>query len=177
MTVEEVKKEYKEQEGNAEVKGFMRRRMRELANKRMMAQVPLADLVVMNPSHYAVALKYDEAKMKAPRVVAKGADLIAMKIRDLAREHKVPVLQAPPLARALYAHAELDQEIPARLFGAVAQVLAWVYQLRDAMASGRFVVGDAPVPEVPADLDPANKAASKPDNKSDNEPDGAKADA
>jgi flagellar biosynthetic protein FlhB len=169
MTVEEVKKEYKEQEGNAEVKGFMRRRMRELANKRMMAQVPLADLVVMNPSHYAVALKYDEARMKAPRVVAKGADLIAMKIRDIARENKVPVLQAPPLARALYAHAELDQEIPARLFGAVAQVLAWVYQLRDAMANGRFVVGDAPVPEVPADLDPANKAAIKPTARPDDE--------
>ena len=156
MTVEEVKREFKEQEGNAEVKGYMRRRMREMANKRMMANVPLADLVVMNPTHYAVALKYDDSKMSAPRVVAKGVDLMALKIRDLAREHKVPVLEAPPLARALYAHAEVDQEIPARLFGAVAQVLAWVYQLRDSMSNSRIVVGDAPVPEVPADLDPHN---------------------
>ncbi|MCV5949604.1 EscU/YscU/HrcU family type III secretion system export apparatus switch protein, partial [Escherichia coli] len=89
-----------------------------------------ADLVVMNPTHYAVALKYEEAKMAAPRVVAKGADLIAMQIRDLAREHKVPVLEAPMLARALYAHAEIDREIPVALYGAVAQVLAYVYQLR-----------------------------------------------
>ena len=162
MSPEERKREYKEQEGNAEVKGYMRRRMREMANKRMMAQVPLADLVVMNPTHYAVALKYDDKSMSAPRLVAKGADLMALKIRDLAREAGVPVLQAPPLARALYAHAELDQEIPTRLFGAVAQVLAWVYQLRDAMASGRASMADAPVPEVPADLDPHNKPAAKP---------------
>jgi flagellar biosynthetic protein FlhB len=132
----------------------------------MMAAVPLADLVVMNPTHYAVALKYEDGKMAAPKVVAKGADLLAMKIRDIAREHKVPVLQAPALARALYAHAEIDQEIPARLFGAVAQVLAWVYQLRDAMAAGRTVKDEAPTPEVPADLDPHNKIkpGDKPDN-------------
>ena len=158
MSAEEMKKEFKEVEGNGEIKARVRARMRELASRRMLAAVPLADLVVMNPSHYAVALKYDEAKMGAPRVVAKGADLLAMKIRDLAREAKVPVLQAPPLARALYAHAEIDQEIPARLFSAVAQVLAWVYQLRDAMAHGRTLATAAPVPEVPADLDPLNKA-------------------
>jgi flagellar biosynthetic protein FlhB len=157
MSVEEMKKEFKEQEGNAEMKGAMRRRMREMANKRMMAAVPMADLVVMNPTHYAVALKYEDGKMAAPKVVAKGADLLAMKIRDIAREAKVPVLQAPALARALYAHAEIDQEIPARLFGAVAQVLAWVYQLRDAMAAGRAMKEEAPTPEVPADLDPNNK--------------------
>jgi flagellar biosynthetic protein FlhB len=165
MSVEEMKKEFKEQEGNAEMKGAMRRRMREMANKRMMAQVPLADLVVMNPTHYAVALKYEDGKMAAPKVLAKGADLLAMKIRDIAREAKVPVLQAPALARALYAHAEIDQEIPARLFGAVAQVLAWVYQLRDAMAAGRVVKDEAPTPEVPADLDPHNKI--KPGDKPD----------
>ena len=156
MTVEEMKQEFKEVEGNAEVKGRLKARMRELANRRMLTQVPLADLVVMNPSHYAVALKYDET-MAAPRVVAKGADLLALRIRDLAREAKVPVLQAPPLARALYAHTEVDQEIPARLFSAVAQVLAWVYQLRDAVAAGRVLASEAPVPEVPADLDPHNK--------------------
>ena len=156
MSAEEMKKEFKEVEGNGEIKARVRARMRELASRRMLAAVPLADLVVMNPSHYAVALKYDETKMGAPRVVAKGADLLAMKIRDLAREAKVPVLQAPPLARALYTHTEVDQEIPARLFSAVAQVLAWVYQLRDAMAAGRTPNTAAPTPEVPADLDPLN---------------------
>ena len=125
MNVEEMKKEHKDVEGNAEVKGRLKARMRELASRRMLAAVPLADLVVMNPTHYAVALKYDESSMAAPRVVAKGADLLALRIRDLAREAKVPVLQAPPLARALYTHTEVDQEIPARLFSAVAQVLAW----------------------------------------------------
>ena len=158
MSVEEVKKEFKDAEGNAEVKGRMKQRMREMANRRMFTAVPTADLVVMNPTHYAVALKYDESSMAAPKVVAKGADLMAMRIRDLAREHKVPVLEAPPLARALYAHTEIDQEIPARLFSAVAQVLAWVYGLRDAMARGQGAGHPArpPIPEVPADLDPHN---------------------
>jgi flagellar biosynthetic protein FlhB len=159
MSTEEMKKELKEAEGNGQVKAKIKQRMRALANRRMLAAVPGADLVVMNPSHYAVALKYDATAMAAPRVVAKGTDLVALKIRDLAREAKVPVLQAPPLARALYAHTEIDQEIPARLFSAVAQVLAWVYQLRDAMAAGRPLAAEAPMPEVPADLDPLNAAA------------------
>jgi flagellar biosynthetic protein FlhB len=154
MSVEELKREMRESEGNTEVKSKMRVRMREIVNRRMLAAVPRADLVVMNPTHYAVALKYDEAKMGAPRVVAKGADLLALRIRDIAREARVPVLQAPPLARALYAHTDVDQEIPARLFGAVAQVLAWVYQLRDAVAAGRPFAAPAPVPEVPGDMDP-----------------------
>jgi flagellar biosynthesis protein FlhB len=113
----------------------------------------------MNPSHFAVALKYDDKSAGAPRVVAKGTDLLAMRIRDLARESKVPVLQAPPLARALYAHTEVDQEIPPRLFAAVAQVLAWVYQLRDAMAAGKPHVAAAPMPDVPVDMDPFNEAS------------------
>ena len=158
MSVQEVKQEHKETEGNAEVKGRMRAKMRELASRRMLAAVPEADLVVMNPTHFAVALKYDESKMGAPRVVAKGADLLAFKIRDIAKENKVPVLQAPPLARALYAHTEVDQEIPARLFSAVAQVLAWVYQVRDAAAHGRMAAAAAPTPEVPPELDPLNPA-------------------
>jgi len=162
MSVAEAKQEHKEMEGSSELKGRMRARMRELANRRMLTAVPSADLVVMNPTHYAVALKYDEARMGAPRVVAKGADLLAMKIRDLAREARVPVLQAAPLARALYAHTEVDQEIPARLFSAAAQVLAWVYALRDAAAAGRVLATDAPMPDVPADLDPHNPAAKKP---------------
>lgn len=155
MSLQELKQEHKEVEGNAEVKGKMKAKMREMASRRMLAAVPGADLVVMNPTHYAVALKYDDT-MAAPRVVAKGADLLALKIRDLARDAKVPVLQAPPLARALYAHTEVDQEIPARLFSAVAQVLAWVYQLRDAMAAGKPATAAAPTPEIPADMDPHN---------------------
>ncbi len=160
MSVEDVKKEMKDTEGNAEVKGQRRQRMRELAGRRMLAAVPLADLVVMNPSHYAVALKYDAGSLGAPRVVAKGLDLMAFRIRDMAQEHRVPVLQAPPLARALYAHCEIDQEIPARLFSVVAQVLAWVYQLRDAMASGQAM--NTPMPDlvVPADMDPLTKTAA-----------------
>ncbi len=161
MSVQDVKQEYKEMEGSAEIKGRRRMLMRELANRRMLGNVATADLVVMNPTHYAVALRYDEARSGAPRVVAKGADLLALRIRDLARDAKVPVLQAPPLARALYAHCELDQEIPARLFAAVAQVLAWVFQLRDAVASGRAAPGAPPVPEVPADMDPINKTAPR----------------
>ena len=161
MTVQEMKQEYKEVEGNAEVKAKVKLKMREMANRRMLAAVPQADLVVMNPTHFAVALKYDEATMAAPRVVAKGADLVAFRIRDIARDAKVPVLQAPPLARALYTHCELDAEVPARLFTAVAQVLAWVYQVRDAMAAGRPALQEAPTPEVPADLDPLNAPADR----------------
>jgi flagellar biosynthetic protein FlhB len=154
MSHQEVKQEYKEMEGNAEVKGKLRQLMREAAKKRMMAAVPTADLVVMNPTHYAVALKYDDTQMGAPRVVAMGAHLLALRIRALAKESKVPVLQAPALARALYAHAELDKEIPAALFAAVAQVLAYVYQLRAAMAGKGAPPADLPELKVPVELDP-----------------------
>lgn len=157
MSREEAKQELKESEGNVEMKAKMKAKMRELAKRRMLAAVPKADLVVMNPTHYAVALKYDEATMAAPRVVAKGADLLAMRIRDLAKESKVPVLQSPMLARALYAHAELDREIPAALFAAVAQVLAYVYQLKAAMAGRGAMPEQAPDPKVPPELDPHNK--------------------
>ncbi|MBN8488149.1 MAG: flagellar biosynthesis protein FlhB [Burkholderiales bacterium] len=150
MTREEAKQEMKDAEGNLEVKARIKARMREMSRKRMLAAVPEADLVVMNPTHYAVALKYDEARMGAPRVVAKGADLLALRIRDLARDAQVPVLQAPPLARALYAHCELDQEVPAALFAAVAQVLAWVYQLRRSPE----LASAPPQVQVPQGLDP-----------------------
>lgn len=163
MSREEVKQEMKEVEGNLEVKAKMRAKMREMAKRRMLAAVPGADLVVMNPTHYAVALKYEEGKMAAPKVVAKGADLLAMKIRDLAKESKVPVLQQPVLARALYAHAKLDHEIPAALFGAVAQVLAYVYQLRAALASRHVARPDVPHPHVPPELDPHNKPGWAPE--------------
>jgi len=159
MSHQELKQEHKELEGNAEVKTKVRARMREMTKRRMMAAVPKADLVVMNPTHYAVALKYDEGSMAAPRVVAKGADLLALKIRDTAQGAKVPVLQAPVLARALYAHAELDREVPAALFAAVAQVLAYVYQLRAALQHGAAMPGELPALAVPAELDPLHEGA------------------
>jgi flagellar biosynthetic protein FlhB len=162
MTHQEVKQEHKDAEGNVEVKAKVKARMRELVRRRMIAAVPGADLVVMNPTHYAVALKYDDKTMAAPRVVAKGADLLAMKIRDVAKGAKVPVLQAPALARALYAHAELDREIPAALFGAVAQVLAYVYQLRASLRGEGKAPADLPALNVPPELDPHHPAARPP---------------
>ena len=157
MSHQELKQEHKEAEGNQEVKAKVKARMRETVKRRMLAAVPRADLIVMNPTHYAVALKYDDQKMGAPRVVAKGADLLALKIRDLAKDSKVPVLQAPVLARALYAHAELDREIPAALFAAVAQVLAYVYQLRAALAGRVAMPAALPELNVPAELDPHHR--------------------
>ena len=159
MSHQEVKKEHKEIEGNAEIKGKQKAQMRESANRRMLAAVPSASVVVMNPTHFAVALRYDDGKMAAPLVVAKGADLMAFRIRDAARAAQVPVLEAPPLARALYAHSEVDREIPAALFSAVAQVLAWVFQLRAAMAGKGRAPGDLPDLQVPPELDPKNQPA------------------
>lgn len=160
MSHQEVKQEHKEIEGNAEIKGKQKAQMREAANRRMLAAVPSASVVVMNPTHFAVALRYDDGRMAAPLVVAKGADLMAFRIRDAARAAQVPVLEAPPLARALYAHAELDREIPAALFSAVAQVLAWVFQLRAAMAGKGRAPGDLPDLQVPPELDPKNQPAA-----------------
>ncbi|PXW96186.1 flagellar biosynthetic protein FlhB [Sphaerotilus hippei] len=162
MSHQEVKEEFKQLEGNQEVKGRMKAKMREASRRRMLAAVPTADLVVMNPTHYAVALRYDEASMGAPRVVAKGADLLAMKIRDIAKESKVPVLQAPPLARALYAHGELDREIPFALFSAVAQVLAYVFQLRHALAGRSPWPADLVPLDIPPELDPHHPSAVPP---------------
>lgn len=156
MSPAEAKQEQKENEGNGEIKAKLKSRMRAMANKRMLAAVPKADLVVMNPTHYAVALKYDENSMGAPRVVAKGADLMAMRIRDAANGAEVPVLQAPALARALYAHSEVDREVPAALFAAVAQVLAYVYQLRAALAGQGNAPAALPTLNVPSELDPHN---------------------
>jgi flagellar biosynthetic protein FlhB len=160
MSHQELKEEHKQLEGNVEVKSKMKALMRDRVKRRMLAAVPQADLVVMNPTHYAVALKYDDATMAAPRVVAKGADLLALRIRDIARDSKVPVLEAPPLARALYAHAEIDREVPAALFAAVAQVLAYVYQLRAALAGQGAMPADLPVLPVPDELDPNNKTST-----------------
>ena len=157
MSHQEVKQEHKEAEGSTEVKGKIKARMRAIAQRRMMAAVPLADIVIMNPTHFAVALKYEEGGAGAPRVVAKGIDGIALRIRDLAAGADVPVLQAPPLARALYTHCEIDQEIPAQLFAAVAQVLAWVFQLRAATAAGAALPAAPAVLAVPPELDPQNR--------------------
>ncbi|MBA4195305.1 MAG: flagellar biosynthesis protein FlhB [Comamonadaceae bacterium] len=153
MSHDEVKREHKESEGDPQMKGRRRARAREIAQRMSIKAVPKADLVVMNPTHYAVALRYDEATMAAPRVIAKGSDLLALKIRDVAKDAQVPVLQSPMLARALYAHAEIDQEIPSALYTAVAQVLAYVYQLKAALR-GEGVMPAEPVPQVPQELDP-----------------------
>jgi flagellar biosynthesis protein FlhB len=136
MTREEVREEMKESEGSPEVKGRIRKLQNERARKRMMREVPKADVVVVNPTHFAVALRYDEQRMRAPIVVAKGQDLIAARIREIATEHKVPLFEAPPLARALHRHVEIGAEIPASLYVAVAQVLTYLAQLRTARETG-----------------------------------------
>ena len=153
MTKEEVKREHRESEGDPHVKARLRTQQRAMARRRMMANVPKADVVVTNPTHFAVALQYTDGEMGAPKVVAKGVNLVAARIRELATEHNIPLLEAPPLARALYHNVELNREIPGALYGAVAEVLAWVYQLRRFKEDG----GVAPVAptdlEVPPELD------------------------
>ncbi|MDH4656329.1 flagellar biosynthesis protein FlhB [Pseudomonas sp. JS3066] len=152
MTKQEVRDEYKDSEGKPEVKSRIRRLQREMAERRMMASVPQADVVITNPTHFAVALKYDAEKGGAPLLLAKGNDFTALKIREIAQENQVTVLESPALARAVYYSTELDQEIPAGLYLAVAQVLAYVYQLKQFRA-GR---GKRPAPlnnlPIPPDL-------------------------
>ncbi|HBS57588.1 MAG TPA: flagellar biosynthesis protein FlhB [Stenotrophomonas sp.] len=130
MTREELRREMKESEGSPEVKGRIRHMQQQLANRRMMEAVPTADVVVVNPTHYAVALKYEGGSMGAPTVVALGVDETALRIREVADGNKVAIVSAPPLARALYREGQLGKEIPVRLYSAVAQVLSYVYQLR-----------------------------------------------
>jgi flagellar biosynthetic protein FlhB len=130
MTKAEVKDEFKQQEGDPMIKSRLRQIRIEKARKRMMAQVPKADVVITNPTHYAVALQYDNAKMAAPTVIAKGMNLIATRIRELAEEHKVPLVSNPPLARILYDTVELDQQIPTQHYRAVAEVISFVYKLK-----------------------------------------------
>ncbi len=132
MTKQEVKEEMKDTDGRPEVKAAIRDRQHEMANRRMMQEVPTADVVITNPTHYAVALRYDQESNGAPRVVAKGKDIIAAKIREIAEENEIAIFRAPPLARALYASTDLNQEIPGNLFLAVAQVLAYIFQLKQA---------------------------------------------
>jgi flagellar biosynthetic protein FlhB len=157
MSHQEVKQEGKENDGNPQMKGKIRQRQRDLAQKSSVNSVPKADFVVMNPTHFAVAIRYDEKTMRAPQVISKGADLLAMKIRDVAKHHSIPVLQSPMLARALYANAELNQDIPSALYTAVAQVLAYVYKLRAALRGAGPMPTDIPQPQVPPELDPLSK--------------------
>jgi flagellar biosynthetic protein FlhB len=136
MSRQEIREEYKESEGSPEVKGRIRQLQQEVARRRMMQEVPKADVVVTNPTHFAVALKYDEKRMRAPIVVAKGVDVIAARIREVAGEHAVPTFQAPPLARVLYRNVDIGDEIPANLYVAVAQILTYVFQLKVARKAG-----------------------------------------
>ena len=158
MTRQEMIQEHKESDGNPQIKGKIRQMQREMARGRMMQNVPTADVIVTNPTHYAVALKYADGQKGAPRVVAKGVDEVAAKIRELGGEHKIPLLEAPALARALYKHTDIDEEIPEKLYSAVAEVLAYVYQLR------AYKKGDGAYPDrpgklaVPPEMDPHDPA-------------------
>ncbi|OBS09809.1 flagellar biosynthesis protein FlhB [Acidihalobacter prosperus] len=148
MTRQEIRDESKETEGQPDVKRRQRQLQREIAQRRMMQEVPKADVVVTNPTHYAVALRYDHERMRAPRVIAKGRDQVAARIREVAAEHGVTVQSAPGLARAIYFHTRLNDEVPAALYIAVAQLLAYVYQLKAGAATAEA----APEIEVPAEL-------------------------
>ena len=155
MTKEEVRQEYKETEGDPMVKGRIRSLQREAARRRMMSAIPTADVVVTNPTHYAVALKYSENGMRAPVVVAKGSHLLALRIREIAQENHVPILEAPPLARALHKHTDLGESIPEALYTAVAEVMAYIYQLRRYEKQGGAYPQEPSNLPVPAELDPA----------------------
>jgi flagellar biosynthetic protein FlhB len=147
MTRKEVRDEFKETEGQPEVKSKIRMLQQQIANRRMIEVVPTADVVITNPTHFAVALKYDDATMGAPRVVAKGKDFMAQRIREIAEANKVPLFSAPPLARALFRSATVGQEIDPGLYTAVAQVLAYIFQINSA--AHRRAAGPAPIPPVP----------------------------
>jgi flagellar biosynthetic protein FlhB len=147
MTRQQVRDEFKETEGRPEVKSRIRMLQQQVAQRRMMAELPGADVVITNPTHFAVALKYDESSMGAPRVIAKGKGLIAKRIREVAAEHQIPLFSAPPLARALFRSTKLGQEIPAGLYTAVAQVLAYIFQINDAARFGKRLP-EPPSPQV-----------------------------
>jgi flagellar biosynthetic protein FlhB len=154
MTKQEVKDESKESEGNPEIKAKIRQQQREMARRRMMTKVPTADVVVTNPTHFSIALSYPENANHAPIVVAKGVDEVAMVIREIAKEHGVTTIEAPPLARALYKMTDVDEEIPPSLYNAVAQILAYVHQLRVFKQTGEFQPSLPNLLELPPGLDP-----------------------
>ena len=151
MTRQEVRDEHKDTEGRPEVKSRIRSLQQQIANRRMMEEVPNADVVITNPTHYAVALKYDDNSMRAPKVVAKGKELLAARIRERAEASDVPRFSAPPLARALYHSTRLGQEIPAGLYTVVAQVLAYIYQIRD-LARNAVAIPKPDLPEIDESL-------------------------
>lgn len=150
MSLQEIKDENKESDGNPEIKGRIRNLQREMARKRMMAEVPRADVIITNPTHYAVALKYDQSKVRAPIVVAKGMDLIALQIRSISNIYKIPIISSPALSRSIYHSTALNKEIPAGLYMAVAQILAYVYQLKTknkAHLKENITFDDVPIPD------------------------------
>lgn len=161
MSKEEVKREHKESEGDPQLKARIRQQQQAMSRGRMMSKVPDADVIITNPTHYAIALEYQEGSMGAPRVVAKGADAVAMRIREVAQEAGVPHLEAPPLARALYHHVDLDGEVPAQLYTAVAEVMAWAYRLKNIANEG----GDVPpTPDnlpVPPEMESRNSRGNE----------------
>lgn len=142
MSKEEIKREYKESEGDPFMKGRIRQQQQQMARRRMMSKLPEADVIITNPTHYAVALKYDDS-MAAPRVIAKGADAVAAKIREIGSKHHIPMLEAPPLARSLYRFVDLEREIPFELYPVVAEVLAWAVSLK----AGSTLRGAIPKPD------------------------------
>lgn len=159
MSREDLRQEQKESDGDPQVKAQIRRQQQQMARRRMMSEVPKADIIITNPTHFAVALKYSDQGMRAPRVIAKGTDLVALRIRELAQAHHIPVLEAPPLTRALYRHTRLNAEIPVALYAAVAEVLAWAYQLgRQAREGGALPPRPTHLP-VPESLDSPESSA------------------
>jgi len=160
MSREEVKQEMRESDGDPQQKARIRSVQRAMARKRMMAAVPTANVIVANPEHYAVALAYKEGGMRAPRVVAKGVDEVAQRIKALGVAHGVPILEAPPLARALFRHTELGADIPAALFAAVAQVLAYVHQVQRFRTRGGKPPAEPTDLPVPPELDPLTQGAA-----------------
>ena len=152
MTKQEVRDEARESEGDPAQKGRIRSLQRQAAQRRMMAEVPKADVVVVNPTHYSVAIAYDSS-MRAPKVLAKGSALTALRIREIAAEHRIPVLEAPPLARALYKHTDLGREIPIALYEAVALVMAYVFQIKRYRSQGGTAPTMPTALPVPAELD------------------------
>lgn len=160
MTKQDIRDEHKQQEGDPHVKGQIRQQQRAMSRRRMMSDLPKADVIVTNPTHYAVALQYNDKNMSAPRVLAKGAGAIALRIRELGDQHRIPMLEAPPLARALYRHSEIGQHIPTTLYAAVAEVLAWVYQLRRWQREGGLIPKKPKRLPVPETLDFAGESNS-----------------
>jgi len=155
MSQEEVKQEMKDTEGSPEIKSKLRQRQRQIAQSRMMAAIERADVVVANPDHYSIALRYDQATMAAPVVVAKGLDALALRIQDVAREHSVPIARIPPLARLMHARLEIGDPVPEQLFEAIAKILAWAYELKQGSKSQDDLPDIGQLPTLDANARPA----------------------